>query len=162
MSMFALATSYLTTSKLPWFMDLTFQVPMQYCSLQHQTLFPSAVKSTTGHCFRFGFGSVSWFFLELFLHSSPVALWARINQRSSSFSGIFFCLFILFMVLKARIQSALPFPTLVDHFCQNSPIRPIPLGWPIPPHGMAHSFIELGRLWSTWSAGFSVIVVLKR
>ena len=28
--MFTLAISYLTTSNLPWFMDLTFQVPMQY------------------------------------------------------------------------------------------------------------------------------------
>ena len=25
-------------SHLPWFMELTFQVPMQYCSLQYQTL----------------------------------------------------------------------------------------------------------------------------
>ena len=40
----------MTTSNLPWFMDLTFQVPMQYCSLQHQTLLPSPVTSTTG-CF---------------------------------------------------------------------------------------------------------------
>ena len=32
MSMFTLTTSSLTTSNLPWFMDLTFQVPMQYCS----------------------------------------------------------------------------------------------------------------------------------
>ena len=38
MSIFTLAISYLATSNLPWFMDLTFQVPMQYCSLQHQTL----------------------------------------------------------------------------------------------------------------------------
>ena len=37
MSMFTLAISYLTTSNLPWFMDLTFQVPMQHCSLQHWT-----------------------------------------------------------------------------------------------------------------------------
>ena len=29
-------------------MDLTFQVPMQYCSLQHQILLPSPVTSTTG------------------------------------------------------------------------------------------------------------------
>ena len=35
MSMFTLVISCLTTSNLPWFMDLTFQVPMQYCSLQH-------------------------------------------------------------------------------------------------------------------------------
>ena len=38
MSMFTLAISYLTTSNLPWFIDLPFHVPMQYCSLQHWTL----------------------------------------------------------------------------------------------------------------------------
>ena len=30
--MFTLAISCLTISNLPWFMDLTFQIPMQYCS----------------------------------------------------------------------------------------------------------------------------------
>ena len=30
--------SCLTTSNLAWFMDPTFQVPVQYCSLQHQIL----------------------------------------------------------------------------------------------------------------------------
>ena len=50
---FTLAISCLTTSNLPWFMDLTFQVPMQYCSLQHQTLLPSPVPFTTGCCFCF-------------------------------------------------------------------------------------------------------------
>ena len=44
----------LTTSNLPWFMDLTFQAPMQYCSLQHRTLLPSPVTLTTGCCFCFG------------------------------------------------------------------------------------------------------------
>ena len=48
---FTLAISCLTTSYLPWFMDLTFQVPRQYYSLQHWTLLPSPVTSTTGHCF---------------------------------------------------------------------------------------------------------------
>ena len=38
MSTFTLAISCLTTSNLTWFMYLTFQVPMQYCSLQHRTL----------------------------------------------------------------------------------------------------------------------------
>ena len=51
MSMFTLAISSLTTSNLPSFMDLTFQVPMQYCCLHHQTLLPLPVTSTTGHCF---------------------------------------------------------------------------------------------------------------
>ena len=74
MSMFTIAISYLTTSNLPWFMDLTFQVPMQYCTLQLWTLLPPPVTSTTGCCFCFG--SVSTFFMELFLHWSPVAYWA--------------------------------------------------------------------------------------
>ena len=58
MSMFTLATSCLTTSNLPWFMDLTFQVPMQYCSLHHRTLLLSPV--TMGH--RFHFDSICSFF----------------------------------------------------------------------------------------------------
>ena len=79
MLMFALAISSLTTtSKLAWFMDLTFQVPMQYCSLQHQTLHLSPVTSTTRCCFCFG--SVSSFFLEILLHPSPVVFWASANQ----------------------------------------------------------------------------------
>ena len=38
MMMFTFAFPCVTTSNLPWFVDLTFQVPMQYCSLQHQTI----------------------------------------------------------------------------------------------------------------------------
>ena len=72
MSTFTLAISCLTTSNLPWFMDLTFQVPMQYCSLQHRTLLLSPVTSTTGYWFCFG--SIPSFFLELFPHWSPVAI----------------------------------------------------------------------------------------
>ena len=53
MSMFTLAISCLTTSSLPWFMDLTFQVPMQYCSLQHQASLSSPVTSIPGCCVRF-------------------------------------------------------------------------------------------------------------
>ena len=37
------------------------------------------------------------FFLELFLHSSPVAYWAPTNLGSSTLSVIPFCFFILFM-----------------------------------------------------------------
>ena len=95
MSMFTLAISCLTTSNLPWSMDLTFQVPMQYYSLQHWTLLPSPLTSTTEHCFCFS--STSSFFLELFLHSSPVAYWAPTYLGSSSFSVLSFCFFILFI-----------------------------------------------------------------
>ena len=49
--MFILAISCLTTSNLLWVMALTFQVPMQYCSIQHQTLLPSPVISNNSVLF---------------------------------------------------------------------------------------------------------------
>ena len=104
MLMFTLAISCLTTSNLPWFMDLPFQVPMQYCSLQHQTLLLSPVLTTTGCCFCFG--SILSFFLELFLHWSPVSYPAPTDLGSSSFSVLSFCLFILFMGFSRQWVSA--------------------------------------------------------
>ena len=95
-------------------MDLTFQVSMQYCSLQHWTLLPSPVTSTTGCCFCFG--SVPSFFLELLLHWSPVAYWAPTDLGSSSYSVLSFCLFILFMGFsRQEYWSGLPFNFTVDH-----------------------------------------------
>ena len=112
--MFTLAISCLTISHLPWFMDLTFQVPMQYCSLEHWTLLPSPVTSTISHSFHFG--SVSSLFLELFLHWSPGAYWAPTDLGSSSFSVLYFCLFILFMGFsRQEYWSGLPFPSPVGH-----------------------------------------------
>ena len=94
-------------------MDLTFQVPIQYCSLQHRTLVLSPVTSTTGYYFCFG--SIPSFFLELFLHWSPVAYWAPTNLGSSTFSVLFFCLFILFMEFsRQEYWSGLSFPSPVD------------------------------------------------
>ena len=117
-----------------FYMDLTFQISMQCCSLQHWTLLPSPVTSTTGYCFYFG--SVSSFFLELFLYSSPVAYWAPTDLGSSSFSVLSFCLFILFMGFsRQEYWSGLPFPSPVDqssHIPQNScgsPATLSPRGW---------------------------------
>ena len=128
MSTFTLAISCLTTSNLPRFMDLTFQVPMQYCSLQHRTLLLSPVTSTTGWCFCFG--SIPSFFLELFLHWSPVAYWAPTNLGSSSFSVLSFCHFILCMVFsRQEYWSGLPFPSPVKTqeallmYTQNNGLR---------------------------------------
>ena len=116
---FTLSISCLTTSSLPWFMDLTFQVLRQYCSLQHRTFTSSPITSTTGHCFCFG--SVSSFFQELFFLYSPVAYWAPTDLGSSSFSVLSFCLFMLFMGfsrqnIKVVYNSLLQWGT----FCQNS------------------------------------------
>ena len=165
MSTFTLAISCLTTSNLPWFMDLTFQVPMQYCSLQHQTLLLSPVTSTTGYCFCFG--SILSFFLELFFHWSPVAYWEPTDLGSVSYTDLFqypisLPFHTVYGVLKARILKwfAIPFssgPHSVRPFHHDPPI----LGWP---YKACLSFIELDKavvlVWLDWLVfceyGFSV------
>ena len=139
--MFTLAVSCLTTSNLPLFMDLTFQAPMQ-CSLQHWTLLPSPVTSTAG-CY-FCFGSVSSFFLELFLQWSPIAYWAPTDLGSSYFSVLPFCLFILFMGFsRQEYWSGLPFPSPVDHLLSELSTMTCPSLVAL--YCMAHSFIELDK-----------------
>ena len=107
--MFTLAVSCLTMSNLPCFMDLTFQVPIQYCALQHQT-------PDTEHCLCFG--PATSFFLELLviaLQSSPGAYWTPTNLGGSSSGVISFCLFILFLGFSWQEHgSGLPFPDPVD------------------------------------------------
>ena len=133
MSTFTLAISCLTASN--------FQVPVQYCSLQHQTLLPLSVTSTAGCCFCFG--SIPSFFLELFLHWSPAAYWAPTDLGSSSFSVLSFSFSCCSWVSQGRntevgCHSLLQWTT----FCQTSPPRPVRLGWP---HTAQLSFIELDK-----------------
>ena len=119
---FTLAISCLTTSNLPWFMDLTFHFPMQYCSLQHQTLLLSPVTSTAGYSFCFV--SIPSFFLELFLHWSPIAYWAPTDLGSFSFSILSFCLFILFMGFsRQEYWSGLPFSSPVGHILKDDAVK---------------------------------------
>ena len=143
-------------------MDLTFQVPMQHCSLQHRTLLLSPVTSTAGYCFCFG--SIPSFFLELFLHWSPVPYWAPTDLGSSFFSILSFCLLVLFMGFSRQGKNT----EVVGHsllqwttFCQISPPWPTHLGLP---HRAWLSFIELDKavvlVWLDWLVfcdyGFSV------
>ena len=139
LSMFSLAISCLTTSNLPWFVYLIFQVPVQYSSLQHQTLLPLPVTSTTGHFFFFG--SASSFFLDLFHHSCPVAYWAPTYLGSSSFSVISFCLFI--HEQYTRMLMWFPFPSPVDHVLSELSTMTRP-SW-VALHDMDQSFIELDK-----------------
>ena len=139
MSMFTPAISCLTTSYLPWFMDLTFQVPMEYCSLQHQTLLPSPVTSATGCCFCFG--SASSFPLELFLHCTILGTYwpgEFIFQYH-----IFFSFHTIHGVLKARILKWFAIPFSVDHILSELSTMTCP-SW-VALHSMAHSFIELDK-----------------
>ena len=109
MLMFTLSISCLTTSNLSWFMDLIFQVLMQYCYLQHWTLLLSPVTSTTGCCFCFG--SISSFFLELFLHWSLIAYLGTFQPRKFIFQCQTLSPFRTdHGVLKARILKWLTIP----------------------------------------------------
>ena len=140
-------------------MDVTFQVPMQHCSLQHQTLLLSPVPSTTGYCFCFI--SILLFFLELFLHWSPVVYWAPTDLRIFSFSVLSFAFSYCSWGSQGKntevvCHSLLHWTT----FCQTSPPWPDHLRWP---HMAWLSFNELDKtvvLWSDWLVfcdyGFSV------
>ena len=147
MSMFTLAISCLTTTNLPLFMDLTFRVPMQYCSLQHQALLLSLVTSTTGCCFCFGF--VSSFFLELFLHSSPAAYWAPTDLGSSCLVSYHFAFSYCSWCSQGNNSEVVCHSLLQwTTFCQTSPPWPTCLGWP---HRAWLSFIKLDKLSSVWA-----------
>ena len=141
MSMFTLAISYLTISNLPWFMDLTFQVSMQYCSLPHWTWLPSPVTSRTGHCFH----SSSLFILSAVispLFSSSILVTNRPGEFI--FQCHSFCLFILFMGFsRQKYWSSLPFPSPVGHVLSELSTMTLP-SW-VALHGMAHSLIGLHK-----------------
>ena len=129
-------------------MDLTFQVPMQYCSLQHWTLLLLPVTSTAGYWFCFG--SIPSFFLELFLHWSPVAYWVPTNLGSPSFSILLFCFSYCSWGSQGKNTEVVCHSLLRwTIFCQTSPPWPAHLGWP---HRAWLSFIELDLLsmWSVW------------
>ena len=129
-------------------MDLTFQVPMQYCFLQHWTLLPSSVTSTTGCCFCFG--SVSSFFLELFLYWSLVAYWAPTTWGVHlSVSYLFAFSYCSWDFQDRSTEVVCHFLPQWTTFCQNSPPWPVCLGWPY----MAWLIASLSwtRLWSVWS-----------
>ena len=141
--MFTLVIPCLTMSDLPWFMDLTFQVPMQYCPLQHWTSLSPLNTSTAEH--HSHFGPAASFFLELLeiaLCSSPVAYWTPSYLGALSSGVISFCLFILLMGFSwQEYWSSLPFPPPVDHaLLELSTVTRPP--W-MALCGMAHSFTEL-------------------
>ena len=139
--LFTLVISYLTTSNLPWFMDLTFQVPKQYCSLQHQSLISPPDTNTAGHFFLFG--PASSFLLKLFLHWSPVAYWPPTNLGSSSFSVISYFAISYCSWGSQGKNTEVVYHSLLQWttFCQDSPSRQ---SWAAL-LGMAHSFIELDK-----------------
>ena len=144
--MFNLAISFLTMSNLPWFMDLTFQVPMQYCSLQHQISLSSSDTSTTELQFQLW---PSCFILSGAISScSPLFHSSIMNTFQSRggliFWGHIFLPFKHFMEFSWLVYwSGSPFPAPVDSILSELSTM-TQLSW-VALHGMADRFIELHK-----------------
>ena len=139
MSMLTLAALYLTIFHLPWFMDLTFQGPIK---LFFTVLVFTFITSHFHNCTLVCFGYLSLFFLELFLHSSPVAYWRPTNLGVHL--SVCFYLFILFMGFsRHKYWNGLPFLSPVDHVLSQSSTMTSP-SW-VALHGIVHSVIELDK-----------------
>ena len=141
MSTFTLAISCLTTSNLPQFIDLTFQVSMQYCYLQ---LEPASI---THHIHN-------WVLFLLWLHlfilsgviSPLISSSILCTYRPGEFifqCPIFLPFYTVHGVLKARILKwfAIPFSS------GPHPVRPLHHNPSVlvGPTWHAHSFTELDK-----------------
>ena len=101
--MFNLAIFCLTTSILPWFMDPTLKLPMQYFSLQHETLLSPPDTSTPEH------HSLLWSCCFILTGATSVKNWPPFfplayqtpsDLGSSSSNIISICLFSQFRYTK--------------------------------------------------------------
>ena len=107
-------------------------IPGSYAILLFTALDFTSITSHIHNWALFCFGSVSSFFLELFLHSSPVAYWAPTDPGSSSFTCLIFLPFhTVHGVLKARILKwfAIPISSGPD-FVRSLQHDPSVLGGP--------------------------------
>ena len=141
MSMFILAISCLTTSKLPWFMDLTFQVT--YAVLLFTASDFTSITSHIHNWCCFCFDSVSSFFWSYFstllqYHIGHLPTW-----------GVHLSVPYIFSFSYCSLCSQAENTEVVCHsllqwtaFCQSCPPWPIHLGWP---YTAGLSFIELDK-----------------
>ena len=138
---FTLVISYLTTSSLPWIMDLTFRFPWNI------VLFTASdFTSITSHIHNWVLFFL-WLhlfnFLELFLQCSPVVYWAPLGLGSFLSRSYIFAFHTVHGVLRQEYLSDLPLPPPVDHVLSELSTMTC-LSWVVL-HGMAHSFIELDK-----------------
>ena len=120
-------------------MDLTFQVPMQYFSLQHRSLLPSPVTSTAGHRFCFGSALHSfWGYFSTLLQQHICHL--QISEFIFQ-CHIFLPFHTLHGVLKARILKQFAIPSPVNHVLSELSTMTHPSCVAL--QGMAHHSTEL-------------------
>ena len=131
MSVFNLAISCLTTSNLPWFMYLIFQVSMQYCFLQYPSLLSQADihNSVSFLLWPSSFilsGAISNCTL-LFLSS----IWDTSWPRRLIFGVIFFFFFLFLPWASPGKNIGVGYYFLLQWttFCQNSSLWSVCLGW---------------------------------
>ena len=139
--MFNLVIPYLTTSNLPWFMDLTFQL---LCNI---VLTAANFTFTTRHIHNW---ALFLLWLSLFIPCGAIS-----SLFSSSILGtyqpgefifqyhIFFSFHTIHGVLKARILKWFAIPFSVDHILSELSTMTCPSWMTL--HGMAHNFIELDK-----------------
>ena len=117
MSVFTLAICCLSTSSLPWFMDLTSQVPMQYCSWQLRTSITSHMHYRALFLLWLHLFILSWSISPLFFSS----ILGTYQPGEFVFQCHIFCLFILFMGFsRQEYWCGLPFPSPVSGAVQQS------------------------------------------
>ena len=160
MSMFTLTISCLTTSNSPWFMDLTFQIPMLFTASDFTSI-TSHIHSFLFFVYCFCFGSIS----SLFLVISPLISSSILGTyRPGEFIFQWLIFLTFHTVLGFSMQeywSGLPFPSPVDHILSDLSTMTRP-SWVAPQAWL--SFIELDKavvlVWLDWLVfceyGFSV------
>ena len=133
MSLFTLAISCFTVSNLPWFMDLTFQVPMQYCSLQ---LWTSLLSPDYNHNRASSLLRPSHFIVSRAVSNCPLLFPSSILDPFRPVVAYLLMLY-LFACSHCSWDSQGKNMRVVCHsllqwntFCQNSPLWPNHLGLP--------------------------------
>ena len=142
MLMFTLAISCLITSNLSCFIPSAPNIPSSYAILFF-TAFDFT--SITSHIYNwvFCFGSLSSFFMQLYLHWSPVAYWHLPTWGVHLSVSYLFVFYIVMGFSRQEYWSGLPFPSPGDYILSELSILTLP-SW-VALHGMTHSFIELDK-----------------
>ena len=140
--MFTLAISCLTTSNLPWFMDLTFQG--SYVILFFTASDLTSITSNIPNWILFSLWLHLFILSELISPLFSSSLWGTYRPAEFIFQcPIFLSFHTVHRILKARILKQFAIPSPVDHVLSELSTL-IHLSW-VSLHGMAHSFTELDK-----------------
>ena len=146
MLMFTLDISCLTTSNLPWLVNLKFLV--YYAILLFMALNLTFITRNIPNSVSFLLWPAASHFLELMSNClCPVAYWTYSNLARGRARLPVSCLLLFYTVhgvLAARIPEWFDIPIQVDHVL--SELFTLTLPFCVTLHSMAHSFIELCEL----------------